>query len=92
VDLRSLNPLDTDTILESVRRTTRAMIVHEDWKRGGVGAELAALLAERAIDCLDAPIVRVAGRDIPVPFSPPLEAFHLPLPERIVDAARHMFA
>lgn len=90
IDLRSLSPLDTDTIFDSVKRTTRALIVHEDWQRGGVGAEIAALLAEHVIDYLDAPIVRVAGRDIPIPFSPPLEAAYLISPERIVEAARGM--
>ena len=91
VDLRSLVPLDEDTILDSVRRTTRALIVHEDWRRGGIGAEIAALLGEKAMDYLDAPILRVAGRDIPVPFSPPLEQFALPTPERIAEAAHRMF-
>ena len=91
VDLRSLNPLDEDTILDSVRRTTRALIVHEDWRCGGIGAEIAALLGEKAMDYLDAPILRVAGRDIPVPFSPPLEQFYLPTPERIAEAAHRMF-
>jgi 2-oxoisovalerate dehydrogenase E1 component beta subunit len=88
IDLRSLNPLDTETMFESVRRTTRALIVHEDWGRAGVGAELAALVAAECIDCLDAPILRVTGRDFPVPFSPPLEEFHLPTPARITDAAK----
>ena len=90
VDLRSLNPLDKDAVFESVRRTTRALIVHEDWKRGGVGAEIAALLAEEVIDYLDAPVVRVANRDIPTPFSPPLEEFCLPTPDKIVQAARRV--
>jgi len=90
VDLRSLNPLDEDAILDSVRKTARALIVHEDWQRGGIGAEIAALLCEKALDQLDAPILRVAGRDIPVPFSPPLEQFYLPTPERIIAAAHRM--
>lgn len=88
VDLRTLNPLDVDTVYASVERTSRALVVYEDWKRGGVGAEIAALLAEEAIDCLDAPIARVACRDVPAPMSPPLESFYLPTPERIVQAAR----
>jgi len=90
VDLRSLNPLDTETIFESVRKTTRALIVHEDWQRAGIGAEIAALLAEECIGSLDGPILRVTGRNLPVPFSPPLEAFHLPTPERIVEAAKKL--
>jgi 2-oxoisovalerate dehydrogenase E1 component beta subunit len=88
VDLRSLNPLDFDTVAGSVRKTTRVMIVHEDWQRGGVGAEIAARIAEELLDYLDAPVVRVAGRDIPLPFSPPLEEYCLPTPKRIVEAAR----
>jgi 2-oxoisovalerate dehydrogenase E1 component beta subunit len=88
VDLRSLNPLDMRTVTESVRKTTRVMIVHEDWGRGGVGAEIAARLAEELFDYLDAPIMRVTGRDIPAPFSPPLEEYYLPTPKRIVEAAR----
>ena len=92
LDLRSLNPLDKEAIFESVRRTTRVLVVHEDWKRAGVGAEIAAMLAEEALDYLDAPIIRVAGRNLPVPFSPPLEAFHLPTPEKIVEGARAVLA
>lgn len=88
IDLRSLCPLDTEMIFESVCRTTRALIVHEDWQRGGVGAEISALLAEHCLDCLDAPVLRVAGRNVPMPFSPPLEQYCLPTPERIVEAAR----
>lgn len=88
VDLRSLNPLDKDAVLMSVAKTHRAVIVHEDWRRGGVGAEIAAIIAEEALDQLDAPILRVASRDVPVPFSPPLEQFCLPTPERIAEAAR----
>jgi 2-oxoisovalerate dehydrogenase E1 component beta subunit len=92
VDLRTLRPLDTDTIFASVRRTTRALIVHEAAKTGGVGAEIAALLAEHVMEYLDAPILRVTGRDTPVPFSPPLEQYYLPTPERIVEAARAMLS
>ena len=90
IDLRSLNPLDEQAILDSVRKTTRALIVHEDWQRGGVGAEIAALIAEKAIDYLDAPILRVAGRDIPIPYAPTLEEFHLPTPARIIEAAHRL--
>jgi len=86
IDLRSLVPLDEAAVLASVRKTTRAVIVHEDWKRGGFGAEIAALIAEEAIDHLDGPVVRVASQDTPVPFSSPLEKEHLPSPEKIVDA------
>ena len=88
IDLRSLVPLDEEAVLASVRKTTHAVIVHEDWKRGGFGAEIAALIAEEAIDHLDGPVVRVASQDTPVPFSAPLEKEHLPSPEKIVDAVR----
>ncbi len=87
VDLRCLNPLDKDTILESVARTNRAVIVYEDHRTLGIGAEVSAILAEEAFDCLDAPLVRVAAPDVPaVPFSPPLEKFYMPSVEKIVTA------
>ncbi len=78
VDLRTLAPLDKRTIVESVRKTNRCLIVHEDTKTLGIGAELSAILNEEAFDDLDAPIMRVTGPDIPpVPFSPPLEKFFM---------------
>ncbi len=88
VDLRSLQPLDEDLLLASVAKTHRALILHEDSKRGGVGAELAAILSEKLIWELDAPIVRVAAPDTPVPYSPPLEHAHLPKAGDVVAAAR----
>jgi 2-oxoisovalerate dehydrogenase E1 component beta subunit len=88
VDLRSLVPLDRETVPSSVRKTTRAVVVHEDWKRCGFGAEVAALLAEEAIDHLDGPVVRVASQDTPVPFSPALEKAHLPNAEKVAGAVR----
>ncbi|MBI2900074.1 MAG: dehydrogenase [Planctomycetes bacterium] len=90
VDLRSLVPLDEETILASVRKTNRLLIVHEDWKRGGVGAEIAAIVAERAVWDLDAPVVRVAAPDHPVPYSPPLEYAFLPKAEDVARAAREL--
>lgn len=87
VDLRSLVPLDEETVLQSVRRTHRALIVHEDSKRGGFGAEIAAIISEREMWSLDAPLVRVAAPDTPVPYSPPLEYAFLPRAEHIVSAA-----
>ena len=90
LDLRSLVPLDTEAVLTSVKKTTRVVIVHEDWRRCGFGAEIAAILAEEAIDYLDAPIVRVAGQDTPVPFSPPLEEAHLPNPEKVVAGVKRV--
>jgi pyruvate/2-oxoglutarate/acetoin dehydrogenase E1 component len=88
IDPRSLVPLDEETILNSVRKTHRLTIVHEACKRGGFGAELAAVVAERGIEYLDAPIIRVAAADTPVPFSPVLENFHLPDKKKIIDGIR----
>jgi 2-oxoisovalerate dehydrogenase E1 component beta subunit len=92
VDLRSLMPLDKDTIYSSVRKTGKAIMVHEDNKTGGIGAELAALLAEDCFDSLDGPILRIAAPDTPVPFSTPLEEFFLPKTSDIVAAARRLAA
>jgi 2-oxoisovalerate dehydrogenase E1 component beta subunit len=87
VDLRILSPLDKDTILSSVAKTNRAVIVHEDHRTLGIGAEISAILAEEAFDCLDAPIVRVTAPDVPaIPFSAPLEKFYMPSVEKIVTA------
>src|SRR5579859_4253197 len=87
VDLRVLNPLDKDTVLASVAKTNRAVIVHEDHRTLGIGAEISAILAEEAFDCLDAPIVRVTAPDVPaIPFSAPLEKFYMPSVEKIVTA------
>ena len=88
VDLRVLNPLDKDTFLESLAKTGRMLIVHEDHRTLGIGAEIAAIAAEQAFDCLDAPIVRLTAPDVPaIPFSAPLEKFYLPSVDKIVDAA-----
>ena len=73
IDPRTLRPLDLDTILESVRKTNRAVIVEEGWPHGGVGANMAALIQEQAFDYLDAPVGRVTGADVPMPYSKPLE-------------------
>ncbi|HEY3364675.1 MAG TPA: alpha-ketoacid dehydrogenase subunit beta [Symbiobacteriaceae bacterium] len=86
LDLRTISPLDRDAILASVRKTHRAVIVHEAPKIGGVGAEVAALLAEEALEHLDAPIIRLGLKHVPVPFSPPLEQFVVPQVEDIVRA------
>lgn len=86
IDLRTLLPLDFETIAGSVGRTSRALIVHEDRLRGGIGAEIAASLAEHLFTALDAPISRVGAPDTPVPYAPPLEAAYLPGPERIYQA------
>jgi pyruvate/2-oxoglutarate/acetoin dehydrogenase E1 component len=92
VDLRTLWPLDRGTIEGSVRKTNRALIVHEDTRRGGLGGELAALLADDLFYHLDAPIRRVAAPDTPVPYSPPLEHDFLPGSEEVVAAARVLVA
>jgi 2-oxoisovalerate dehydrogenase E1 component beta subunit len=87
VDLRTLAPLDKDTFLESVAKTSRCVVIHEDNRTLGIGAEVSAILAEEAFDCLDAPIARVTAPDVPaIPFSAPLEKFYLPSVEKIVTA------
>ena len=88
LDLRSLVPLDLGAVLATVRKTGRAVIVHEDWRRGGYGAEIAALLAEHAMDYLDAPVLRVASQDTPVPFAATLEEAHLPSAAKVAAAVR----
>ncbi len=88
VDPRTLSPLDEESILESVRKTHRLVIVHEEVKFAGSGAEIAAMVAEKAFDYLDAPIIRVAAPFTPVPFSPPLEAEFIPSEEKIIEAVR----
>jgi len=88
VDLRSIVPLDEELLLASVAKTHRAMIVHEDSRTGGVGAELAAILAEKSIFDLEAPVLRVTAPDMPSPYSPPLETLYLPSRADVVEAAR----
>jgi pyruvate/2-oxoglutarate/acetoin dehydrogenase E1 component len=92
VDLRSLAPLDRESVLESVRKTSRALVVHEANLTAGFGAEIAALIADEAFDYLDAPVARVASLDVPVPFSPPLEMAMLPSVDKIAQAARRLLA
>lgn len=91
VDPRTLKPLDEETIVRSVMKTGRALIVHEACKTGGFGGELAAVIAEsEAFDFLDAPILRLAGRDIPIPYNRKLEYHTVPQVEDIVEAARRL--
>lgn len=92
VDLRSLAPLDRETILNSVKHTNKVLIVHEDTLTGGIGAELAAILAENLFEYLDGPITRVAAPDAPFPYAPTLEAAFLPNAEKILAAARKLAA
>ena len=91
IDPRTLRPLDLDTILDSVRKTNRCVIVEEGWPHGGVGANLAALIQEQAFDWLDAPIGRVTGADVPMPYSKPLEQIAFPHEPQVVDAVRALF-
>ena len=93
VDLRTLKPMDQDTILESVKKTGKALIVHEANVTGGVGAEVAAFLSEKAFEYLDGPITRLCGPDIPtMPFATPLEDAYLPNTEKIAAALRKLAA
>jgi pyruvate/2-oxoglutarate/acetoin dehydrogenase E1 component len=87
IDPRTLRPLDLPTILESVKKTNRAVIVEEGWPHGGVGSNLAALIQEQAFDYLDAPIQRVTGADVPMPYSKRLEQAAIPHSEHVVSAA-----
>ncbi|MBI5014470.1 MAG: alpha-ketoacid dehydrogenase subunit beta [Deltaproteobacteria bacterium] len=88
VDPRTLQPLDEDTILDSVKKTHRLVVVHEAVKFAGPGAEIAAMVAEKAFDFLDAPVLRVGAPFSPVPFSPPLEQEYIPSEEKIIKAVK----
>jgi acetoin:2,6-dichlorophenolindophenol oxidoreductase subunit beta len=92
VDLRSLVPLDLETIAASVRKTRRAVVCHEAWVSGGFGAEVAARVTEELFDELEAPVARVGARSAHIPFSPPLERAVVPQHEEIVDAVRRVVA
>ena len=87
IDPRTLRPLDLDTILDSVRKTNRCVVVEEGWPHGGVGANIAALIQEQAFDHLDAPVQRVTGADVPMPYAKRLEQAAIPHPEHVVSAA-----
>ncbi|MFA9400443.1 MAG: alpha-ketoacid dehydrogenase subunit beta [Acidobacteriota bacterium] len=87
IDPRTLRPLDLDTILESVRKTNRAVIVEEGWPHGGVGANLSTLITEQAFDYLDAPVQRVTGADVHMPYSKRMEQAAMPHEENVVEAA-----
>jgi pyruvate dehydrogenase E1 component subunit beta len=91
IDPRTLRPLDLDSILDSVRKTNRCVIVEEGWPHGGVGANLAALIQEQAFDWLDAPVARVTGADLPMPYSKPLEQIAFPHEPQVVEAALALF-
>jgi pyruvate dehydrogenase E1 component beta subunit len=88
IDLRTLRPMDTDTLVASVKKTGRAVTVEEGWQQNGVGAEIAARLMEHAFDYLDAPVVRVSGKDVPMPYAANLEKLALPTVAEVVEAAK----
>jgi 2-oxoisovalerate dehydrogenase E1 component beta subunit len=90
VDLRTLLPYDEQTVLASVRKCSKVILLHEDTRTGGMAGELAALIAEKAFEDLDGPIVRVTAPDTPVPFSPPLEEHFLPNAQKVAEAARRL--
>jgi 2-oxoisovalerate dehydrogenase E1 component beta subunit len=92
VDLRSLAPLDDEAIMATVRKTNRALVVHEDTRTGGIAGEIIARINERAFEWLDAPVLRVTAADVPLPYAPPLEDYVLPQTADIVHAARALAA
>jgi 2-oxoisovalerate dehydrogenase E1 component beta subunit len=92
IDLRTLAPLDRPAILASIKKTNRALVLHEASRTGGVGGEIAAIIGEEAFEWLDAPVVRVASLDTPVPYSPPLEDYYLPQVKDVLEAARKLAA
>jgi pyruvate/2-oxoglutarate/acetoin dehydrogenase E1 component len=92
IDLRTLVPLDMETVLRSVRKTNRVVIAHEACRRGGFGEELAAQIQEEAFDLLDAPVLRVGALDVPIPYSKPMEEYVIPDEARIVGVVKHLLA
>jgi len=90
VDLRTLLPYDEEAVLATVRKCNKVILLHEDTRTGGMAGELAALIAEKAFEDLDGPIVRVTAPDTPVPFSPPLEEYFLPNVRKVIEAARKL--
>jgi len=91
VDLRTLLPLDIDSVVESVRKTSKVLLLHEDTRTGGLAGELAALINEHVFEYLDGPIVRVTAPDTPVPYSPPLEEAFLPNAQKVMERARWLY-
>ena len=90
IDLRTLLPMDEDAIIASVKKTSRALVVHEDTRTGGIAGEIAMRISEKAFEWLDAPILRVTAIDTPVPYSPPLEDYYLPQVSDIVAAGKYL--
>ncbi len=92
IDLRTLLPIDEETILASVRKTSKAIVLHEATLTGGIGGEISARITEKAFDCLDGPVLRLAAPDTPVPYSPPLEEAFLPNMAKLLEKARWLAA
>lgn len=92
IDLRTLAPMDKEAIIATVKKTNKVMVLHEASRTGGIGGEIAATIAEEAFEWLDAPVIRVASIDSPVPYSPTLEEYYLPQVKEIVEAARRLAA
>jgi 2-oxoisovalerate dehydrogenase E1 component len=90
IDIRTINPLDEETILRSVKKTNRVLVVHEDTRTGGFGAEIAAIIADKAFEYLEAPVKRIGATDTPIPFSPPLESAVLPQEDWIFEALEEL--
>jgi 2-oxoisovalerate dehydrogenase E1 component beta subunit len=90
VDLRSVMPWDRQAVLESARKTSKVLVLHEDTRTGGFGAEIAATIAEEAFEDLDAPVKRIAAPDTPVPFSPELEKAYIPQVEDVAAGLREL--
>ena len=91
VDLRTLAPLDRETVCQSARKTSKVLLVHEDTRTGGMAGELAVSISEAVFEDLDAPIVRVTAPDTPVPYSPPLEEAFLPNAGKVIEKARWLY-
>ena len=91
IDLRTLRPLDMETVIESVKKTSRAIVLEESWKTGGFAAELASAIQEEAFDFLDGPVGRVGGVEVPAPYAGKLEAAAFPDAERVIDAIKGLF-
>jgi len=90
VDLRTLRPLDMEPVLESFRKTNRAVVVEEGWKSYGVGSEISSRIYEQAFDYVDAPIIRVAQKEVPLPYNRTLEQAALPQVQDIIDAVKEV--
>jgi pyruvate dehydrogenase E1 component beta subunit len=88
VDLRTLRPLDFDTVIESVKKTSRCIVVEEGWPVGSIGAYVASEIMARAFDWLDAPVLKVSGKDVPMPYAANLEKLALPSVAEVVEAAK----